>query len=142
MDIPRIESIESKKDIVIITTEDFSEYEELKKSHMDKKDIIIHSGSFHPDEAMTCALLKYTKLTQSKMLIIRTRCEKIMKAGFLVADVGRLYDPPKLRFDHHQKEFTGNIYIYIYKIRIILGGLQIQDVELWADLQAHGRGDN
>ena len=41
-----------------------------------------------------------------KHSIVRTRNEEVMKTAEVCVDVGLVYDPQLLRFDHHQNEFT------------------------------------
>jgi uncharacterized UPF0160 family protein len=41
-----------------------------------------------------------------KHAIVRTRNEAVMKTAEVCVDVGLVYDPQNLRFDHHQNEFT------------------------------------
>lgn len=65
-----------------------------------------HSGVFHCDEVVSCAMLtRYTKEFKDAN-IIRTRDVNILNQQTIVVDVGGCYIPDKLRFDHHQKEFT------------------------------------
>jgi uncharacterized UPF0160 family protein len=67
--------------------------------------IATHSGGFHCDEALGCALLR--KLPQfADASIIRTRDEAVLARADLVLDVGGVYDASRMRFDHHQKGFT------------------------------------
>jgi uncharacterized UPF0160 family protein len=42
-------------------------------------------------------------IMHSSSLINRTRDEEVLKTCDIVVDVGSVYDPPNLRFDHHQK---------------------------------------
>lgn len=66
-----------------------------------KKTIATHNGSFHADDVFAVATLLLA-FPKEKFEIIRTRdMDKISKADFVV-DVGRIYDPSKQRFDHHQ----------------------------------------
>ena len=65
-----------------------------------------HNGFFHCDEVMSCVMLtRYTKEFKDAK-INRTRDDKILNQQTIVIDVGGCYIPEKLRFDHHQKEFT------------------------------------
>lgn len=61
--------------------------------------IVVHDGTFHADDVFTVAFLKRL---YSDAEIIRTRDEKIIASGDIVADVGGVYDADKNRFDHHQ----------------------------------------
>ncbi|CAG7833153.1 unnamed protein product [Allacma fusca] len=69
------------------------------------KSIGTHNGKFHCDEVLACSMLKELP-EYSDAEIIRTRDEEILKTCDIVVDVGGVYDPEKLRFDHHQKTFT------------------------------------
>ena len=65
--------------------------------------LITHSGSFHADEVTACAILTGIARFQNAD-IIRTRDPKIIdaaEAGDIVFDIGMVYDPDQLRFDHH-----------------------------------------
>merc|ERR1712048_303351 len=67
--------------------------------------IVTHSGGFHCDEAMACAMLKQLPKYKDAE-IIRTRDAAIIDTGDIVVDVGATYEPEKNRFDHHQRSFT------------------------------------
>ncbi len=60
-----------------------------------------HNGNFHTDDVFAIALL--LELYPSAE-VIRTRDQNILDTADIVVDVGRVYDPSKQRFDHHQKE--------------------------------------
>ena len=63
-----------------------------------------HNGQFHCDEALACYMLKL--LPEFKHCkIVRTRDPSVLATCDVVVDVGAVYDPAKMRFDHHQKEF-------------------------------------
>ncbi len=63
-----------------------------------------HSGTFHADESLAVYMLKsLPKFSQSTL--IRTRDEAIISQASIVVDVGAVYDPQSLRFDHHQRGF-------------------------------------
>ena len=70
------------------------------------KTIITHDGAFHMDEVWAVALFGYFYDIQNiPYTVERTRdIEKINKAD-VVIDVGGIYDPKHLRFDHHQNGF-------------------------------------
>lgn len=65
--------------------------------------LITHSGSFHADEVTACAIL--TGIARFKNSeIIRTRDPNIIDSDDIhgiIFDVGMVYDPDRLRFDHH-----------------------------------------
>ncbi|KAJ9446839.1 UPF0160 protein [Diplonema papillatum] len=64
-----------------------------------------HSGTFHCDEALATAMLKMTDGFRDAV-VVRSREPEILAACNVVVDVGGVYDPEKLLFDHHQKEFS------------------------------------
>ena len=59
-----------------------------------------HSGLFHCDEVLACSLLLWTDKFTNPM-IVRTRNQDILDSLDLVCDVGGVYDPSTMRFDHH-----------------------------------------
>ena len=64
-----------------------------------------HDKLFHADEVMACALLaQYYHLP---VVIVRTRDPKILTWCDAVVDVGNVFDPEMMRFDHHQETYTG-----------------------------------
>ncbi|KDN37279.1 hypothetical protein RSAG8_10261, partial [Rhizoctonia solani AG-8 WAC10335] len=64
-----------------------------------------HNGTFHCDEALAIFLLRQTK-EYADSSVTRTRDPKILETCDIVVDVGAVYDPEKLLFDHHQRGFT------------------------------------
>lgn len=67
--------------------------------------IVTHSGQFHPDEIFAIAMLKYYFCEINE--IVRTRDDEIIEEAFyedntILVDVGRIYDPEFMAFDHHQ----------------------------------------
>lgn len=66
--------------------------------------IATHNGHFHTDDLLAVAalLLKFPGAE-----VVRTRDEEIIKNADIAVDVGLVYDPGKLKFDHHQKEGAG-----------------------------------
>lgn len=63
-----------------------------------------HSGTFHADESLAVYMIKsIPKFAQAA--VIRTRDEAVISKGTIVVDVGAVYDPQRLRFDHHQRGF-------------------------------------
>eukprot|EP00744_Colponema_vietnamica_P011873 GILI01016681.1.p1 GENE.GILI01016681.1~~GILI01016681.1.p1 ORF type:complete len:371 (+),score=110.26 GILI01016681.1:59-1171(+) len=83
-----------------------------------------HDGSFHCDEAMACGLLKHTDDFNTAD-VVRTRDPKELAQCNVVVDVGGVYDPKTLRYDHHQREFndTMNTGISQYNTRLSSAGL-------------------
>jgi len=68
------------------------------------KRIGTHDGAFHCDEALACfMLMQMPEYVDAE--IIRTRDEEKLKTCDIVVDVGGVYDPETLRFDHHQRDF-------------------------------------
>lgn len=68
--------------------------------------IVTHSGNFHTDEVMACAVLKLV-LTDKPVKVIRTWDPEVIKKGDFVVDVGGEHDEERNRFDHHQSGGAG-----------------------------------
>ena len=95
--------------------------------------VVTHHGVFHTDEVSAIALLKTFYPKAANMLITRIphqggvneAAEELKAAGaaeVFIVDVGRIFDPATLRFDHHQwgrgdsfygKSSAGLIYDYL-----------------------------
>jgi uncharacterized UPF0160 family protein len=52
----------------------------------------------------------------SSASIVRTRNPELLAKCDVVVDVGAVYEPSSYRFDHHQREFTGNLENYCTKL--------------------------
>lgn len=73
-----------------------------------KTKIVTHNGTFHADDVFACAAVSiYLKQQGKRFSITRTRDEGVIAGGDIVFDVGGVYDPAKMRFDHHQKGGAG-----------------------------------
>lgn len=70
------------------------------------KSCAIHDGNFHADEVTACALLLCTDCIDLDK-IIRTRDQDLIDRSEFILDVGGIYDPLGLRFDHHQIDYSG-----------------------------------
>lgn len=64
-----------------------------------------HDGAFHCDEALACHMLRLLPRYASSP-IIRTRDPAVLSTLDILVDVGGVYDPSTLRFDHHQRSFA------------------------------------
>jgi uncharacterized UPF0160 family protein len=64
-----------------------------------------HSGNFHADEALACGMLKVLPEFADAPIVRSRDPATIAKCG-IVVDVGGVFDPAALRFDHHQASFT------------------------------------
>lgn len=64
-----------------------------------------HDGTFHCDEALACHMLRLLP-RYAKSPIIRTRDPATLATLDILVDVGGVYDPSALRFDHHQRSFS------------------------------------
>lgn len=68
--------------------------------------IITHSGAFHCDEVLAYSILKY--IHDDNVVLIRTRDVKVI-ASYIgkayIIDVGGVYNPETLQYDHHQPTF-------------------------------------
>ena len=62
-----------------------------------------HDGRFHADEIFALAVLN---LFYPDLDILRSRDKNIYKNADIIVDVGHVYDPDRLIFDHHQRSFT------------------------------------
>ena len=62
-----------------------------------------HDGRFHADEIFALAVLK---LIFPDLEIVRSRKENLYKNVDIIVDVGGVYDPEDLIFDHHQRNFS------------------------------------
>ena len=67
--------------------------------------VVTHSGRFHADEVLALAVLRL--ILKSDINVIRTRDERIIKKADYVVDIGRIYNPEKNHFDHHQEGGAG-----------------------------------
>lgn len=68
------------------------------------KTVITHNGLFHADETFGTAFLSL--LLGSEVRVVRTRNPQVIEEACVALDVGGEYDNAKLRYDHHQREFT------------------------------------
>ena len=68
------------------------------------KKVVTHSGTFHADEILACATIRYFTGSAQKQDIIRTFevAEYLTDPEVCVLDIGRHYDPGTGNFDHHQ----------------------------------------
>ncbi len=67
--------------------------------------VATHSGPFHADDVLAWALIR--TFFDADAALIRTRDQALIETADVVVDVGSLYEPASLRFDHHQQEYTG-----------------------------------
>lgn len=74
-----------------------------------------HDGSFHCDEALAISMLKCLPQYENAT-VVRSRKPDILASCHMVVDVGAVYDETTLRFDHHQREFTGVLEGYQTKL--------------------------
>ncbi len=78
------------------------------RTGVELKSFAAHDGSFHADEVTACALLLlYNLIDENK--IHRTRDQSLIDKCEYVCDVGGIYDPKLKLFDHHQKEYIGEM---------------------------------
>jgi uncharacterized UPF0160 family protein len=66
-----------------------------------------HSGKFHADDVLAWALLRLFHSRDTKL--VRRREPYPFEQADIVFDVGGFYDPERMRFDHHQKEYEGEL---------------------------------
>ena len=65
-----------------------------------KKTIVTHSGRFHADDLFATAIM--LEYLDGEAEVIRSVDPKVIEKADYVLDIGRVYDPSKNRFDHHQ----------------------------------------
>ncbi len=70
------------------------------------KTLLTHSGVFHADDVFAAATFLLAHENE-EWQIVRSRDEAKIAGADAVLDVGGVYDPAKLRFDHHQKGGAG-----------------------------------
>lgn len=70
------------------------------------KRIATHSGGFHADDSFAVAMLDIVH--GGEIDVVRTRDAAVIESADIVVDVGRVYDPQKKRFDHHQEGGAGS----------------------------------
>ncbi|TAL48890.1 MYG1 family protein [Patescibacteria group bacterium] len=68
--------------------------------------IVTHSGSFHPDEIFAIATL-FLAHPEERFTVIRSRDESDINSSDIAVDVGGVYEPEAMRFDHHQAGGAG-----------------------------------
>ncbi len=65
-----------------------------------------HNGPFHADDVLAAALIRI--FVDSEATVTRTRDSEKLAQAQVVFDVGGEFDAERCRFDHHQREYTGN----------------------------------
>ena len=64
-----------------------------------------HDKRFHVDDVASISLLSsYYNNKDTKIHLVRSRNQELMKTSEILVDVGSVYDPTTHRYDHHQKE--------------------------------------
>lgn len=69
--------------------------------------LLTHSGSFHPDDIFSTALLNIyfkNKEPKTKLKYKRSIIKEDIEKADIVYDIGLIHNPKKLRFDHHQND--------------------------------------
>jgi uncharacterized UPF0160 family protein len=69
--------------------------------------VATHSGPFHCDDVFACALLRC--FLEPRLTCIRTRDLARIAEADIAMDVGGEYDPARRRFDHHQRDYAGDL---------------------------------
>jgi uncharacterized UPF0160 family protein len=67
--------------------------------------VATHSGSFHADDVLAFSLIRV--FVDPDATIERTRNPERWATADVVIDVGGEFDPTRMRFDHHQANYTG-----------------------------------
>ena len=70
--------------------------------------VATHSGPFHADDVVAWALVRDHSGIE-ELELVRTRDAERIAEAQLVFDVGGIFDPERLRFDHHQRSYTGSL---------------------------------
>lgn len=70
--------------------------------------IVTHNGVFHADEVFAIAALRCFGV---EVPVVRTRNREVLEEAIndeqtIVVDIGGVFDPDKLNFDHHHREFN------------------------------------
>ena len=104
-----IHNFKNNSDINIISSEKIDLVSKFLEENKGSSIIGTHSGAFHADEVLSCVMLKFTNKFNNP-IIIRSRNVEIHKLTNVLVDVGGVYDALNNRYDHHQKEFIGNIF--------------------------------
>lgn len=65
-----------------------------------------HSGGFHADDVFAAAILDLTLGLGAGFTLVRTRDPKVIEQADIVFDVGGVFAPESLRFDHHQRGYA------------------------------------
>lgn len=74
------------------------------------KILVTHNGTFHADDVFAVAtflLVKSIEKPEEKWQVVRSRDKEMIEKADAVLDTGDVYDPAKLRFDHHQQDGAG-----------------------------------
>ena len=69
--------------------------------------ISTHDNGFHADEVTAIAL--YNVFVSANYEVIRSRDESLIAKSDMEIDVGGAYNPSNLQFDHHQRDYTGEL---------------------------------
>lgn len=69
--------------------------------------VATHSGPFHADDVFAFAMLRV--FLGRQLALVRTRDLAVIAAADIAIDVGGVFDPERLRFDHHQRAYTGSL---------------------------------
>jgi uncharacterized UPF0160 family protein len=67
--------------------------------------VATHSGPFHADDVLAWAMVRC--FVDESATLVRTREPELIERSDMVMDVGGIYDPSSLRFDHHQHSYQG-----------------------------------
>ncbi|KAL8287325.1 hypothetical protein RQP46_003777 [Phenoliferia psychrophenolica] len=81
-----------------------------------------HSGTFHCDEALAVFLLRLLPAYGPAAPLVRSRDPAVLEECTVVVDVGGVYDPQMLRFDHHQRGFE-EVFGMGFKTKLSSAGL-------------------
>lgn len=110
----------------IYSTEKLEEaLEVIKRNKLNNENlkiVVTHSGAFHADEVLGSVLIKFIP-GYANHIILRSRNKDIWNLGDIVIDVGGIFDPKTLRYDHHMSSFKEIFDENVSKINLSAAGL-------------------
>lgn len=66
------------------------------------KKVVVHNGPFHADDVFAIATLQL-RFGVGDLEVVRSRDKEIIESADIAVDIGSVYNPEALRFDHHQE---------------------------------------
>jgi len=78
----------------------------MSSDSVDTSTIVTHNGTFHCDEALAVYMIQAGIKEFESSRVVRTRDNAKIQLAGIVVDVGGVYSPERMRFDHHQRGFS------------------------------------